>query len=225
MQKQYSETVFKTKQSLTFLALLRVIDHVVQEPAKQEFSDWPHGLLSIGTFGNNNTKKEEEKRNLQDSQVACQDHLQDITLEEVGELQKELKLILDKQVVESTSSDELGNGADIDKTSNHTLYDDVIPSAGSVFQRSFSAVFGRGKDSRLDNTNNDIRKKTLSFLLKKMFVCSSGFGPTPSLRDPHVESRLEKSRMDKVIIYSCICIVEDRISCVVLVVVIVYMHF
>ncbi|GKE66873.1 hypothetical protein Tco_1521034, partial [Tanacetum coccineum] len=35
-------------------------------------------------------------------------------------------------------------------------------------------------------------KKSISFLLKKIFVCSSGFPTIPSLRDPLPESRMEK---------------------------------
>ncbi|KAK8654744.1 hypothetical protein V6N13_107344 [Hibiscus sabdariffa] len=46
-------------------------------------------------------------------------------------------------------------------------------------------VHGKGKD---------IGKKSLSFLLKKMFVCTSGFSqsPAPCLRDPIPESSMEK---------------------------------
>lgn len=181
-----------------FLALFLIIDHILQErPFKEEFSDWPHGLLAIGTFGNNNVKKEVEKCSLQGSEASCQDHLQDITLEEVGELQKELKLIFDKQVVESSSLDEPDTSFEIDRTTSHATYEDIA-NEGSPLQRSNSAVLSRGNDSRLDSANNVIGKKSLSFLLKKMFLCSSGFTPTPSLRDPLPELRLEKSRMEKV---------------------------
>ncbi|KAK8523262.1 hypothetical protein V6N13_113210 [Hibiscus sabdariffa] len=46
-------------------------------------------------------------------------------------------------------------------------------------------VHGKGKD---------IGKKSLSFVLKKMFVCTSGFSqsPAPCLRDPIPESSMEK---------------------------------
>lgn len=164
----------------------------LQEPSKEEFSDWPCGLLSIGTFGiNNNVKKQVEKCNLHGSEASCQEHLQDIALEEVGEL------IFDKQVVESSSLDSF----EIDRTTSRATYEDIA-NKGSPPQRSNSSVvLSRGNDSRLDSANNVIAKKSLSFLLKKMFLCSSGFTPTPrpSLRDPLPESRLEKSRMEMIL--------------------------
>ncbi|KAI5320054.1 hypothetical protein L3X38_039762 [Prunus dulcis] len=60
--------------------------------------------------------------------------------------------------------------------------------------RSGSVVLSRGKDVCLENTNTAIGKKSLSFLLKKVFVCRSGFAPAaaPGLRDPILESRMEK---------------------------------
>ncbi|GKG31372.1 hypothetical protein Tco_0423860, partial [Tanacetum coccineum] len=36
------------------------LDHTRQEPPKEEFSDWPQGLLTIGTFGNNDLPVEKE---------------------------------------------------------------------------------------------------------------------------------------------------------------------
>ncbi|KAF2304136.1 hypothetical protein GH714_027989 [Hevea brasiliensis] len=61
------------------------------------------------------------------------------------------------------------------------------------FQGSSIAILGRGRGIfSVDNTGSAIKRKSLSFLLKKMLVCRGGFTPTPSLRDQVPESRMEK---------------------------------
>ncbi|KAK2979506.1 hypothetical protein RJ640_008390, partial [Escallonia rubra] len=67
-----------------------------QEPRKEEFSDWPHGLLTIGTFGNNDFKENPESQNL-DEEQPCSPDLADFTPEEVGKLQKELTKLLSRK--------------------------------------------------------------------------------------------------------------------------------
>lgn len=61
--------------------------------------------------------------------------------------------------------------------------------------RTIRAIIGRCKD-HVCKTNNKKKTvngmKSVTFLLKKMFVCSSGFAPTPNLRDTLPESRMEK---------------------------------
>uniref|UniRef100_A0A5B7C8F0 Uncharacterized protein n=1 Tax=Davidia involucrata TaxID=16924 RepID=A0A5B7C8F0_DAVIN len=170
-------------------------NHHMQEPHKEEFSDWPQGLLAIGTFGNN------WKENTENS--SSQDHLRDITPEEVGELQKELTLLLHKEVlVESSLEEELEthipldnfncpSSLEDDKTNSNTIFG-VSNDKDGHLQDNTSVVLNRGKDIRLDHANNAIGRKSLSFLLKKMFLCRSGFTPTPSLREPLPESRTEK---------------------------------
>ncbi|WOG94196.1 hypothetical protein DCAR_0313489 [Daucus carota subsp. sativus] len=160
---------------------------VLQESLKEEFSDWPHGLLAIGTFGNRNVTEEIENRIPHPTEASSQNDLQDLTPEEVEELQNELNLGLDKPGVACESLAEQDSSLD---TSNSSRKDIQL-------QRTSSAVFSRGKDSHLDSTSNGIGKKSMSFLFKKMLLCSSGFSPTPSLRDPflepiHVESRMKK---------------------------------
>ncbi|KAK8503187.1 hypothetical protein V6N13_025947 [Hibiscus sabdariffa] len=160
---------------------------VRQQPCKEEFSDWPHGLLAIGTFGNK-IKQEPEKPSPQQNVPSTQDHvnyLHGLTPEEVGRLQKELNLIFQEHVEPTTSSAPIDKFLDINST---TTDDD-----GEERVCSTSLVHSRGKDMSLDNSKAAIGKKSLSFLLKKMFVCRSGFSPAPiSLRDPVMESMMEK---------------------------------
>uniref|UniRef100_UPI001C13001A hypothetical protein n=1 Tax=Proteus mirabilis TaxID=584 RepID=UPI001C13001A len=63
--------------------------------------------------------------------------------------------------------------------------------SGSL-QRSTNLVLNRGKDVSVDSAKNTIGKKSFSFLLKKMFVCNSGFPSGPSPKAPIPESRMEK---------------------------------
>ncbi|KAK6273704.1 hypothetical protein POUND7_010787, partial [Theobroma cacao] len=176
----------------------------IQQPCKEEFSDWPHGLLTIGTFGNKIKQEPDQKANLQENFPSAQDHLHGLTPEEVGKLQKELNLIFHEHVGVGPTSDNLeAPNLPFEKfldTNSSTEAEERNCSACSHdsnkkndhIQCSTSLVHSRGKDICFDNSKGAIGKKSLSFLLKKMFVCRSGFSPAPSLRDPNLESRMEK---------------------------------
>ncbi|KAL4296311.1 hypothetical protein GQ457_12G021870 [Hibiscus cannabinus] len=168
----------KTSTSISIIPDNRNV-HVRQQPCKEEFSDWPHGLLAIGTFGNK--INQEPEQNVPSTQDRV-NYLHGLTPEEIGRLQKELNLIFQEHVEPTSSS------APIDKFLDTTDDDD-----GKERVCSTSLVQSRGKDMSLDNSKAAIGKKSLSFLLKKMFVCRSGFSPTPiSLKDPVMESMMEK---------------------------------
>lgn len=174
---------------------------MLQEPQNEELRDYHHGLLAIGTFGEHNLKDDQVRRNLEGNLSSSEDHLQDLTLEELGKLLKDLNLLLHEQV-ESTCSEEseatnlqlldressLEAGLKVDVNS----YFDESKIKDSSLQRSTSIVLNRGKDIGSDNIKGAIGKKSLSFLLKKIFVCRSGFSPAPSLRDQLPELRMEK---------------------------------
>ncbi|KAE8728620.1 hypothetical protein F3Y22_tig00004159pilonHSYRG00017 [Hibiscus syriacus] len=69
--------------------------HMKQEP-REEFSDWPNGLLAIGTFGNNDFKEnpqsqttiQQEPFDVLDQEPSSSDNLQEFTIEEVGNCKK-----------------------------------------------------------------------------------------------------------------------------------------
>ncbi|KAE8658005.1 Detected protein of unknown function [Hibiscus syriacus] len=149
-----------------------------QQPCKEEFSDWPHGLLAIGTFGNK-IKQEQEKPNPQQDHV---NYLHGLTPEEVGKLQKEFNLIFQE------------HGEPPSSANPEAPSEGKVCSGFSDDHRSTSLVHSRGKDVSLDNSKAAIGKKSFSFLLKKIFVCTSGFSPPGpiSLRDPAMESKMEK---------------------------------
>ncbi|GFP91685.1 hypothetical protein PHJA_001312500, partial [Phtheirospermum japonicum] len=60
--------------------------------------------------------------------------------------------------------------------------------------RTIRIILERCKDvcENKKNKKKTIGKKSIAFLVKKIFVCRSGFAPTPSLRDTFQESRMEK---------------------------------
>lgn len=179
-----------------------------QEP-REEFNDWPHGLLAIGTFGNNDLKENPKTQNTQDYPSSSKDQILDFTPEEVGKLQKELtKLLTRKPNVEKEIADlpldrflNCPSSLEVDRRISNALCSDSDDHRDEDIDRTISVILGRCKDICSDNNKKAIGKKSISFLLKKMFVCSSGFTPAPSLRDT-----LQESRMEKVYLYMCVCV-------------------
>ncbi|KAK1577662.1 hypothetical protein Q3G72_023646 [Acer saccharum] len=201
-----------------------------QEP-REEFNDWPHGLLAIGTFGNNDQIKEGNNSKNQEIQNIIQEEdqetsssmvdLQDFTPEEIGKFEKELTKLLRRKPINISNSEKdqlkeniangnlpldrflncpsslevdrrisnalLSSSDDHDHVDHEDLKDDDI-------DRTISVILGRCKDIRASDNSKKlaIGRKSISFLLKKMFVCSSGFAPQPSLRDSLQESRMER---------------------------------
>ncbi|KAK1377852.1 Protein DEEPER ROOTING 1 [Heracleum sosnowskyi] len=183
-------------------------DNSQQESSKEELNDWPHGLLAIGTFGDKNVKEITKSCNLQANNHS-QDHPKDITRKEVGNLKKDLNVILDRQVPESNSADEpeshnilldqifkSSSNSNIERTSSYTESDDIGDNDSRLQRINGTVLMKRGKDNRLNNTKNAIKKESMTFLLKKML--KSDITSTPNLRDTPPEARLEKSRMDEI---------------------------
>ncbi|KAK6944726.1 hypothetical protein RJ641_025828 [Dillenia turbinata] len=179
--------------------------YIPEGSLKEESSDWRHGLLAIGTFGSSEIKTDIEKHNLQRN-FPCLDHLQDFTSEEVGELQKELNNLLHfkndcTKSVSTVEPEPPGLGTDqfftcstnleVSGKSNNSFSSDSGGKDGEL-QNDNGVVPCRGRDVYLDSANSTIGKRSISFLLKKIFVCKSGFAPAPSLRDPVSEARMEK---------------------------------
>ncbi|KAG1366394.1 hypothetical protein COCNU_13G001840 [Cocos nucifera] len=176
-----------------------------QDGCEEEFSDWPQALLSIGTFGNKELKKDprrhEPSENLDSSQ-----NLPDFTSEEVRKLQKELIKLLSGKSKARTNGLEVGeeekanlplnrflncpSSLEVDRTASVRQHDDLDHNNGDLSPAT-KIILKKAKDLLFDN-GDAINKKSLAFLLKKIFVCRSGFSPAPSLRDPIPESRMEK---------------------------------
>ncbi|XP_042473182.1 protein DEEPER ROOTING 1-like [Zingiber officinale] len=166
----------------------------------EEQSEQPRALLSIGTFGNNELK-EEPQRDDQPPNLDSSDRLSDFTVEDVNKLQKELKKLLSRK---SKSKSKTSVGSEMGEEDRANLPLDRFLNCPSSLEVNRTATVNNGdlspntklilyklKDVLLGN-HNPIKKKSISFLLEKMFMCGSGFAPAPSLRDPIIESRMDK---------------------------------
>ncbi|XP_019461056.1 PREDICTED: uncharacterized protein LOC109360545 [Lupinus angustifolius] len=174
--------------------------HAKQEP-QEEFRDRTHGLLVIGTFGNSNEIKEilDNQKNTEED-PSTSEEIADFTPEEIVKLQKELtKLLRKKPNVEKEISElpldrflNCPSSLEVDRRISNALCNDSGDKEEDI-EKTLSLILGKCKDICVaDNKKKAIGKKSISFLLKKMFVCKSGFAPTPSLRDTLQESRMEK---------------------------------
>ncbi|KAG2638317.1 hypothetical protein PVAP13_2NG586300 [Panicum virgatum] len=178
-----------------------------QEHAREEKQspngDWPQGLLSIGTLGDEPPPDGAPLA----SQAAAD--VPDFTIEEVKKLQDALNKLLRRAKSKSSSR---GSGAmDEDRASSQLPLDRFLncPSSLEVDRRislrraagdggengEFSPdtqiILSKARDLLVNSNGAAIKRKSFKFLLKKMFACRGGFGPAPSLKDP-VESRMEK---------------------------------
>ncbi|XP_042049620.1 protein DEEPER ROOTING 1-like [Salvia splendens] len=178
-------------------------NHTKKEPPKEEFNDWPHGLLAIGTFGN--TAPRESMQEIQDSQIPQDEQcsspdLSEFTAEEVRKLQKELtKLLTRKPAAEDQPADlpldrflNCPSSLEVDRTNSNRFSTYSDDKDEDEIDRTIRIILGRCKDVCEKKKNKTIGKKSLSFLVKKVFACRSGFAPAPSVRDTLQESRMEK---------------------------------
>ncbi|KAL8456550.1 hypothetical protein ACS0TY_034681 [Phlomoides rotata] len=99
------------------------------------------------------------------------------------ELDKELRLLLSEKEQNLTVEELLDCLLKEENNYNHVLQ---------------SSSRGR-KDVRSDNKKRGIGKKSFSFLIKKAFLCTGGFPPSPMLRDPLPDLKLDHSRMEKIL--------------------------
>lgn len=153
-------------------------------------------------------KEDQDKHNLQGNRLpSSHDHPHDLTPEEVGKLQRDLKSLFHKQVsAEHSSISELDNpDLQLDKiidlfssfistatATSNACTDDLKQKDGQPKRSSSLVASTSPKDVCLANSKSTLGKRSLTFLLKKMFVCGSGFAPRPSFKDPIPESRMDK---------------------------------
>ncbi|XP_016481073.1 protein NEGATIVE GRAVITROPIC RESPONSE OF ROOTS-like [Nicotiana tabacum] len=170
----------------------------------EEFTDWPYSLLTIGTFGNKSSDFKQSQLHVQnDHLLENSPDLAEFTPEEVGKLQKELTKLLSRKPAANNADDILPldrflncpSSLEVDRRISSSRLSstnsDNFDYDEEEIDRTIRVIIGRCKD--VCSKHNKIGKKSISFLLKKMFVCASGnFGPAPSLRDTFQESRMEK---------------------------------
>ncbi|KAM3359310.1 protein NEGATIVE GRAVITROPIC RESPONSE OF ROOTS-like [Capsicum galapagoense] len=153
-----------------------------------------------------------------DEQSSSSPDLAEFTPEEVGKLQKELTKLLSRktQAVVKSELVEIQNADDdtilpldrflncpssleVDRRINSNRFSSANCSDNFDYNeeemdRTIRVIIGRCKDvCSKQKQKKSIGKKSISFLVKKMFVCTNGgFGPAHSLRDTFPESRMEK---------------------------------
>uniref|UniRef100_A0A7N0TZ11 Uncharacterized protein n=1 Tax=Kalanchoe fedtschenkoi TaxID=63787 RepID=A0A7N0TZ11_KALFE len=160
-----------------------------KEAVKEELSDWPRGLLTIGTFGS------DEPGEIPHREEEDPASSPDFTPQEVCKLRDELKKLLSRKSASKNTNREIRDQLPLDKFLNCPSSLEVERRIRSSFgceadfNRTISAILGKCKEVSAANKKKDIGKKSISFLLKKMFAA---FAPGPSLRDPLPESRMEK---------------------------------
>ncbi|CAO2824695.1 unnamed protein product [Amaranthus hypochondriacus] len=182
-----------------------------QPSQREEFNDWPHGLLTIGTFGNKELRDkavsseiqtvtdEQEQDQDQNPTSASSPDLSEFTPEEVGHLQKELTKLLKRKPAKQEENTDLPldrflncpSSLEVSRRISNVTCTDPDCKEDDI-ERTISVIIGKCKEVRAEKIKNAIGKKSVSFLLKKMFVCANGFSPAPSLRDTLQESRMEK---------------------------------
>ncbi|KAM0031923.1 putative LAZY family protein [Helianthus debilis subsp. tardiflorus] len=168
---------------------------------QEESNEFPRGFLAIGTFGNNDlpTENEDDHTRASSSSSSSPD-LSEFTPEEIGKLQKELTKLLSKKpnkVAGETTTDlpldrflNCPSSLEVDRRLSTTVI--TNPDDKEEIDRTIRVILGRCKDICMENSKKAIRKKSISFLLKKMFVCSSGLPSMPGLHDRLPESRMER---------------------------------
>ncbi|TKY57009.1 hypothetical protein E2542_SST21455 [Spatholobus suberectus] len=163
-----------------------------KQEAREEFSDWPDGLPAIGTFGNNKEKEKAEKHITREDPSSSEE-IADFTPEEIGKLQKEIAELPLDRFLNCPSNLEVGR-----RISNVLCSDseDKDQEEEGDIEKTLSVILGKFKEICANNGKKAIGKKSISFLLKKMFICRSGFDPAPSLRDT---LQLQESRMEKLL--------------------------
>ncbi|WMV57424.1 hypothetical protein MTR67_050809 [Solanum verrucosum] len=154
-----------------------------------------------------------------DEQTSSSPDLAEFTSEEVEKLQKELTKLLSRKPSPTTSKSEfveIKNNAvndddilpldrflncpsslEVDRRINSSRFSSANCSDDydeEEIDRTIRVIIGRCKDvCSKQSKKKSIGKKSISFLLKKMLVCTNGgFAPAPSLRDTFPESRMEK---------------------------------
>ncbi|CAD5177960.1 unnamed protein product [Musa acuminata subsp. malaccensis] len=164
--------------------------------SKEEFRDWPQALLAIGTLGNRDIKEDPQRPESSENLQASED-LPDFTMEEVNRFRVELVKLLTRKPNSSTSAPEIAEADRANLLLNWFLnrpssleVDRKLENLGDL-SPSTKIILSKVRDALLSN-RTAIKKESLSFLFKKMFVCGSGFAPPRNLKDPIPEPRIDK---------------------------------
>ncbi|XP_038889127.1 protein NEGATIVE GRAVITROPIC RESPONSE OF ROOTS-like [Benincasa hispida] len=139
----------------------------------EETSPLPLGLLAIGTFGNNNVLNVLKTTDAENTVVDARSPSKETedeggSLEDIPKLEEELRELWQQNT-------QLGEEETDDFDNDQTEEQGVKKNIGNL-------VIGEWKDDdEKSNHPKSIVKRSVSFLVKKIFVCGSGFAPLPPL--------------------------------------------
>uniref|UniRef100_A0A6J1DNL2 Uncharacterized protein LOC111022297 n=1 Tax=Momordica charantia TaxID=3673 RepID=A0A6J1DNL2_MOMCH len=88
---------------------------------------------------------------------------------------------------------------EVDRRISNPLCSDSSDDKDEDIERTISLIIGKCKDICADSKKKALGKKSISFLLKKLFVCGDGFTPVPPPPPPSLRETLQESRMEKLL--------------------------
>ncbi|KAH0455324.1 hypothetical protein IEQ34_015356 [Dendrobium chrysotoxum] len=176
------------------------------EVYNDEYIDWSHGLLAIGTLKSSFLREEEQMHSHPTQSSHSTTDMSDFTIDEVMKLQKELTKLLKSKSKSCNNGSETGKekaNLPLNKLLNcpsnlHQL-EEIEDGADTGDLSPNSMIILKKARDLLAQNRSTIKQKSICFLLKKIFVCKSGFAPASSLRDPIIVSSMEK--LLRIIVY------------------------
>lgn len=164
-------------------------DYSAQESGdKEPFEEWPQGLLAIGTFGNHETKKETPKYKQTHKTSRLRD-FPEFTKDEMERLERELENLL---LLEPMGRRHEHISNTLPPANCWKTADDFEGGELGNLSPKAMTILRKAKDVLIESQRNQKSQQPILLLLRRMFVCSGGFSPAPSLRDPILESKKEK---------------------------------
>lgn len=141
---------------------------MMHESCNQEFSDWPNGLLAIGTFGNNTNPKHSEK----------------IGELEQQEVERDLRLVMNEEhLLDCLCDDDDGGDGDGDRR---------LERQGSVVERGGKDILSEKRNRGIG------KRSLTFLMKKALLCGAGFVAAPPIIRDPLPDPKLDRSTMEKV---------------------------
>uniref|UniRef100_A0A804L5U2 Uncharacterized protein n=1 Tax=Musa acuminata subsp. malaccensis TaxID=214687 RepID=A0A804L5U2_MUSAM len=150
---------------------------------RKELGNCLHTLLAIGTLGDAHTKEDPQRHD--DPYLDTSEDLPCFTIEEAKELHKELAKLLTRKLKSSAHGSEIANDDRANRFLGRSLRPEADKATSFLLENSEDVNCGDlSPDTRiilhkledaLSCNYTAIKKESLSFLLKKRFVCGRGF--------------------------------------------------
>uniref|UniRef100_A0A0A0L9D5 Uncharacterized protein n=1 Tax=Cucumis sativus TaxID=3659 RepID=A0A0A0L9D5_CUCSA len=163
----------------------------IEQPAEESSASLPLGLLAIGTFGNNINELKVVKTDDENAIIDAKSTLNetdddnDGSLEGVPELEEELaKLWQQNSALREEESDDFDDDQ---------IEEQIVKKNVGLVVREWEGDVEKNNDPRIS-----IVKRSVSFLIKKIFICGSGFAPLPPSPPPNFMDRPQDATMKKV---------------------------